>query len=81
MMRRSRNGGASSWPGRALAYLAAYDVHRAHVIGCTEATAGIHPFMNMVTQVMTQEPYAGARRVFWIVDNGFSHRGGGPPMA
>ncbi|MGW4116650.1 transposase [Actinosynnema sp. NPDC004786] len=23
---------------------------------------------------MTTEPYAGARRVFWIVDNGASHR-------
>ncbi|MFB7007989.1 MULTISPECIES: hypothetical protein [unclassified Streptomyces] len=26
-------------------------------------------------QVMTQEPYASAKRVFWIVDNGSSHRG------
>ena len=24
---------------------------------------------------MTQEPYASARRVFWVVDNGSSHRG------
>jgi transposase len=24
---------------------------------------------------MTTEPYASARRVFWIVDNGSSHRG------
>jgi hypothetical protein len=24
---------------------------------------------------MTQEPYASARRVFWIVDNGSSHAG------
>ena len=24
---------------------------------------------------MTKEPYASARRVFWIVDNGSSHRG------
>jgi hypothetical protein len=28
-----------------------------------------------VEQVMTVEPYASARRVFWIVDNGSSHRG------
>jgi len=28
-----------------------------------------------VTQVMTQEPYASADRVFWVVDNGSSHRG------
>lgn len=31
--------------------------------------------MALVTQVMTTEPYASARRVFWIVDNGSSHRG------
>ncbi|MGW0884631.1 hypothetical protein [Streptomyces sp. NPDC002671] len=31
--------------------------------------------MNLVTQVISQEPYASARRVFWIVDNGSSHRG------
>ena len=24
---------------------------------------------------MTNEPYASARRVFWVVDNGSSHRG------
>jgi transposase len=61
--------------GGALAYLAAYDVHRAHVIGlCSEAT-GIDPFMELVEEVMTQEPYASARKVFWIVDNGSSHRG------
>lgn len=24
---------------------------------------------------MSEEPYAGARRVFWVVDNGSSHRG------
>ncbi|WP_234389943.1 hypothetical protein [Streptomyces sp. MMG1533] len=30
--------------------------------------------MSLVEQVMTQEPYAGAKRVFWIVDNGSSHR-------
>jgi hypothetical protein len=27
-----------------------------------------------VDQVMTAEPYASARRVFWVVDNGASHR-------
>ena len=61
--------------GGALAYLAAYDVHRAHVFGRTEPTTGINPFMALVAQVMTQEPYACARRVFWVVDNGSSHRG------
>ncbi|MFF3357971.1 IS630 family transposase [Streptomyces sp. NPDC002917] len=61
--------------GGALAYLAAYDVHRAKVSGRTEPRPGINPFMNLVAQVMTQEPYASAKRVFWIVDNGSSHRG------
>ncbi|MFC5670760.1 transposase [Streptomyces incanus] len=61
--------------GGALAYLAAYDVHHAHVFGRTEPRTGIDPFMNLVTQVMSQEPYASAKRVFWIVDNGSSHRG------
>lgn len=61
--------------GGALAYLAAYDVHRAKVFGRCEARTGITPFMALVAQVMTQEPYASAKRVFWVVDNGSSHRG------
>lgn len=61
--------------GGALAYLAAYDVHRAHVIGLCADTTGIDPFTDLVDEVMTQEPYACARRVFWVVDNGSSHRG------
>jgi hypothetical protein len=36
---------------------------------------GIEPFLNLVTQVMSQDPYAGAKRVFWIVDNRSFHRG------
>ncbi|MFE9847150.1 IS630 family transposase [Streptomyces goshikiensis] len=61
--------------GGALAYLAAYDVHRARVFGRCEPRTGIDPFMNLVAQVMSQEPYASAKRVFWVVDNGSSHRG------
>jgi transposase len=61
--------------GGALAYLAAYDVHQARVFGRTEPTTGIVPFANLVAQVMIREPYASARRVFWITDNGSSHRG------
>lgn len=61
--------------GGAMAYLAAYDVHHAKVFGRTEARTGTEPFMALVTQVMSQEPYASAKRVFWIVDNGSSHRG------
>jgi len=61
--------------GGALAYLAAWDVHRAKVFGRCEQTTGIEPFGRLVEQVMTQEPYASAHRVFWILDNGSSHRG------
>ncbi len=61
--------------GGALAYLAAYDVHQARVFGRTEPTTGIVPFANLVAQVMGREPYSSARRVFWITDNGSSHRG------
>jgi len=61
--------------GGALAYLAAYDVHRARVFGCCAASTGIVPFMALVEQVMTVQPYASAKRVFWVVDNGSSHRG------
>jgi transposase len=61
--------------GGTLAYLAAYDVHRAQVIGRCESTTGIVPFTALVDQVMTTQPYASARRVFWIVDNGSSHNG------
>jgi hypothetical protein len=59
----------------ALAYLAAWDVHRAQVFGRCEPQTGIAPFGRLVDQVMSEEPYASARRVFWVVDNGSSHRG------
>jgi transposase len=59
----------------ALAYLAAWDVHHARLFGRLEPTTGIDPFGRLVEQVMTTEPYASARRVFWVVDNGSSHRG------
>lgn len=52
--------------GGAPAYLAACDVHQAEVFGRCEPRTGIAPFTNLVTQVMTTEPYAGAKRVFWI---------------
>lgn len=59
----------------AWAYLAALDVHRAKVFGRCEKTTGIDPFSRLVDQVMSQTPYRDARRVFWIMDNGSSHRG------
>jgi len=58
-----------------LAYLAGYDVHHARVIGRCAPTTGIEPFGQLVEQVMTSEPYASAKRVFWVVDNGSSHNG------
>lgn len=59
----------------AWAYLAALDVHRAKLFGRCERTTGIEPFDRLVAQVMSQPPYCDARRVFWILDNGSSHRG------
>lgn len=61
--------------GGALAYVAAWDVHRAKLFGRCEAKSGIAPFDRLVAQVMAAPPYAEARRVFWIVDNGSAHRG------
>jgi hypothetical protein len=63
--------------GGALCYLAAWDVHRGRLIGRCEQQTGIVPFGRLVEQVMTAQPYTRARRVFWIVDNGSSHRGRG----
>jgi len=59
----------------ALQYLAAWDCHRGKVLGRCEEHTGIEPFGRLVAQVMQTEPYASARRVFWVVDNGSSHRG------
>lgn len=61
--------------GGALQYLAAWDVRRGLVMGRCEPTTGIEPFGRLVNQVMGLEPYRSAERVFWIVDNGSSHRG------
>lgn len=58
-----------------LAYLAAWDVQQAKVFGFCDKTTGIEPFHRLVDLVMQQEPYHSARRVFWITDNGSSHRG------
>jgi hypothetical protein len=58
-----------------LAYLAAWDVHHANLFDRVEASTGLEPFGRLVEQVMSSEPYASARTVFWIVDNGSSHAG------
>jgi DDE superfamily endonuclease len=61
--------------GGALAYLAAWDVRRGGIQGRCEPSTGKAPFGRLVDQVMQQEPYRSAPRVFWIVDSGSSHRG------
>ena len=69
----------------ALTYLAALDIGRRggrppRVFGRSEPRGGIASFDRLVWQVMSKEPYASARRVFWIVDklartlNAFEHR-------
>ena len=59
----------------ALQYLCAWDVQRGIPSGRCDESNGIIPFGRLVDQVMQQEPYMSAKRVFWIVDNGSSHRG------
>ncbi len=59
----------------ALVYLAAWDVNRAKIFGRCEEKSGIVAFDRLVSDVMSQYPYRSAKRVFWIVDNGSSHRG------
>ena len=61
--------------GGALAYLAAWDVPPRPPVRPRGAHHGHRPFGRLVTQVRTTEPYASAKQVFWIVDNGSSHRG------
>jgi hypothetical protein len=79
---RCRRVAAKYKRGGALQYLAAWDVQRGRVMGRCEAKTGIEPFMRLAQQVMEdpdiRTPY-GRRdvysRVFWVVDNGSSHRG------
>lgn len=56
-------------------YLAAWDIRRAKIFGRLEEKNGIGPFDRLVRQVMSQEPYAKAQRVFWVMDNCSCHRG------
>jgi len=61
--------------GGAWQYLAAWDVRRGYVMGRCEAKTGIAPLGRLVEQVLAVEPYRSAERLFWVVDNGSSHRG------
>jgi hypothetical protein len=59
----------------ALQYLAAWDVRRGYVMGRCEARTGIEPFGRLVKQVLAEDPSRSGERLFWVVDNGSSHRG------
>ncbi|MGH9207463.1 MAG: IS630 family transposase, partial [Acidimicrobiales bacterium] len=59
----------------ALALLAGLDVRTGKIFASTPATTGIVPFMALMDQIMSQEPYKTASRVFVVVDNGSDHRG------
>jgi hypothetical protein len=72
---RRRRVEAEYGRGGALQYLAAWDVQEGRVMGRCEAKTGIGPFGRLAQQVMTRPEYASAYRVFWVVDNGSSHRG------
>jgi len=58
-----------------LAYMAAWDVRRAKIFGLRKPGTGIDSFHGLVDLVMCQESYRSASRVFWITENGSSHRG------
>ena len=61
--------------GGALQYLATRGVQEGRVMGRCEARTGIVPVERLVRQVMDRPEYRRAARVFWVVDNGSSHRG------
>ena len=58
----------------ALQQLCAWDVQRGLPWGRCAAKTGIAAFGLLWEQVMSQDPYRSARRVFRLVDNGSSHR-------
>ena len=79
---RPRRVAAKYKRGGALQYLAAWDVQQGRVMGRCEARTGIAPFGRLVQQVMGHPEYRAPYgrgdlrgRVFWVVDNGSSHRG------
>jgi hypothetical protein len=72
---RARRVEAEYVRGGALQYLAGWDVQEGLVMGRCEAKTGIAPFGRLVQQVMERPEYGSACRVFWVADNGSSHRG------
>jgi hypothetical protein len=79
---RPRRVAAKYKRGGALQYLAVWDVQQGRVMGRCEARTGIASFGRLVQQVMEHPEYRTPcgrsdvrSRVFWVVDNGSSHRG------
>jgi hypothetical protein len=79
---RRRRVAAKYKRGGALQYLAAWDVQQGQVLGRCEARTGLEPFGRLVRQVMEHPDYRTPfgrcdvrSRVFWVADNGSSHRG------
>lgn len=79
---RCRRVAAKYKRGGALQYLAVWDVQYGRVMGRCEARTGIAPFGRLVQQVMEHPEYRTLcgrndvrSRVFWVMDNGSSHRG------
>ena len=58
-----------------MAYIATWDIRRAKVFGLCAKNTGIEAYHRLVDLVMHQGPYRSANRVFWVTDNGSSHRG------
>jgi len=56
-------------------YLVAWDVRQAKLFSRFEKKSGIVPFSRLVDRVMNQKPYKKAKTVYWVTDNGSSHRG------
>jgi hypothetical protein len=44
-------------------------------MGRCDLHTGIEPLGRLVAHIMHQEPYRSGQCVFWVVDNGASHRG------
>ena len=72
---RAREAGEHEYERGGPAILGGLGCPAGLVMGRCEPATGIEPFGRLVTQVMEQEPYRRAERVFWVVDNGSSHRG------
>lgn len=56
-----------------IAYHAAWDVFRGKLLGRIAPNTCIATFNELIHAAMTQKPYHGSARTFWIVDGGCAH--------